>query len=221
MKKLIVFDLDDTLYPEKEYVISGLKYVAKFLSEQFSYPDLTKLFLEGFEADHSKVFNFAFERVGIPYDKNLILRLIDVYRNHVPNISLYKESLILLKHLYKIKDLCIITDGYLQAQKKKISVLKINKYFKKIYFTDFYGRNYWKPSTFVFKLCQKEMKVEPVNIIYIGDNWMKDFFPGNKLGWVTIGIKHSNRIHQNTKVKEEYKPKYEVNSIEEIIDYIY
>ena len=46
-KFAIVFDLDDTLYAEEDYVISGIKFLEIFLSNNYEFPEKDYL-LEGY-----------------------------------------------------------------------------------------------------------------------------------------------------------------------------
>jgi len=53
---------------------------------------------------------------------------------------------------------------------------------------------------------------------YIGDNFNKDFYAPNILGWTTIGVLNSgNNIHsQNHNQSSDYLPKFLVDNLLEV-----
>ena len=99
----IVFDLDDTLYSERDYVLSGFKAVAEWASvnleieQDRGYSTLFDLYVAG-------VRNNTFNRwLAIYQIENtaVVTKLLDVYREHSPTISPFGESIDLLKILTK------------------------------------------------------------------------------------------------------------------------
>ena len=149
MIKTIVFDLDDTLYDEIDYCKSGFTSVAEFLvypagrlmaehraSTKEIFDTLWKQFNSG---NRKNTFNSALDALGIDYDDKLIGELIEVYRNHVPEITLPDDSRDVLSQLSGKYTLALITDGFLPAQELKVQALGIEKYFKCIVYTDKLG----------------------------------------------------------------------------------
>ena len=131
--KVVAFDLDDTLYLEKDYIKSGLLHISKVIEEIYklnhgkSYITLLSLF----EKSSSKVFNRFFE---------------NEYRSHKPLIKFCDDVMKTIKYLkihkYKIG---IITDGFKQAQRNKLEALNAYEIFDEIIITDELGREFWKP----------------------------------------------------------------------------
>ena len=77
----VIFDLDDTLYPEKEYVKSGFKK----LSEHFKMPELESELWQSFERG-GKPIDDVFNARGII---NLKDEALHVYRFQEPDINLF------------------------------------------------------------------------------------------------------------------------------------
>jgi len=209
MIELIVFDIDDTLYSEYDYVVSGFRAVHNYLSSIYGNKDYFNKFLYAFnQGTRQNIFNLVLNDQNIQFDVSVINKLVGIYRAHTPKISLKKDITVLLERISTDgKILAVISDGYLQSQQKKIEALKLCKYFNEIYLTDELGREYWKPNTYYFEKCQSDFEKKPENIVYLGDNWGKDFLPANKLGWFTIGIKSDHNTHINYQVSDEYAPK--------------
>ncbi|MGG7153617.1 HAD family hydrolase, partial [Clostridium neonatale] len=146
MIKCLIFDLDDTLYYEKTYVLEAFKEVCKYLSFKYKkeYDELYKRCVEILdECGRGKIFNILCDEYG--FEEN-IKDLVEIYRNTKPNLELYKES----KEIFDFAKennikLGLITDGYAKVQWNKIKALKLDKIIDKIIVTDDYGHGYSKP----------------------------------------------------------------------------
>lgn len=218
-KKVIIFDLDDTLILEKDYVKSGFSVVAKKLSGKVSkkvleiFNDMMVLF----EEDSNLLFNRLLDSYNINYSKEDILKFIEIYRNHKPNINLLPDAKEILEYLYKNGyRMGMITDGYAITQRRKLETLDIEKKFEHIVVTDELGREFWKPSEVPYKLMKEKMGVEYSQMVYIGDNPTKDFISANKLGILTVQILTEGRVRGDKIMEEKFKSKYIINSLLEL-----
>jgi len=195
----VVFDLDDTLYDEIDYCRSGFLAVSEHLSHlsdavtpDRAFAALWKHFTTG---NRSRVFNAALDELNVPWDENLIRRLVDAYRTHVPTITLPPETRSVLNKLRKTHALALLTDGFLPAQKLKVRALGIEGEFQTIVYTEELGRQFWKPSPRGFELLLETLDVAAGETAYIGDNEIKDFIAPNELGFTTIQILRPARLH--------------------------
>lgn len=187
MYKVVLFDLDDTLYLERDYVYSGYKVVANFIGEKYNLlsDDLYFKMIELSKESYSNVFNRLFNFYDIKIDNNELKKIIGIYKNHFPNIKLCKDSEKAINILLeKGIRLGLITDGDSIQQKNKINALKIEKYFEKIIITDELApnREFWKPNKKAFEIMVDFFKEEPRNMLYIGDNLNKDPFGALEVG---------------------------------------
>ena len=199
MIKVVVFDLDDTLYDEIDYCKSGFRAVSEFLS------NLTKtipaksifeiLWKEFNQGNRTGTFNATLEKIEMPYDDKLIAELVNVYRTHIPQITLPQDSRDVLEQLYKKYILAMLTDGFLPAQKLKVQALGIENFFKYIVYTEELGRESWKPSPTGFEKILHTLKIKPENSVYIADNEKKDFIAPNKMGFLTIRVIRPASLH--------------------------
>ena len=217
----IVFDLDDTLYDEIDYCRSGFTSVAQFLAElpqaptgKFIFDCLWKQFTTG---NRTKTFNAALDELGITYDDALIQKLVQVYRNHIPKITLPDESKNILDQLTGKYTLAMLTDGFLPTQKLKVQALKIERYFKCIIYTEQLGRQFWKPSTAGFEKLMHNLNTKPQNTVYVADNVQKDFIAPNKLTISTIQIIRPARLHSSTSDDPHAAPKHKIHKITELL----
>ena len=141
--------------------------------------------------------------------------ILSLYRNHFPDIQLYPDAKRLLENLNEMKvKTAIITDGRSITQRQKIKALKLENYFGDFYISEEVG--FEKPHPYSFNSIAR--KNEGSNIIFFGDNTMKDFLIPNKLGWSTICLLDRGRnIHpQDFNSDSEYLPQFSIKTFDEL-----
>ncbi len=181
---VIVFDLDDTLYDEIEFVKSGFLEISKYLGDEKYYNFMWELFnKEG----SGKIFDKLIQTFDLDANIN---KLIEIYRFHMPKITLPKESAELLEFA---KISALITDGHYITQQNKFYALGLDKYIKFPVFTDFYRTK--KPELKPFLMVMD--KYPNSEYVYISDNPKKDFFAPKKLGWKTVRYKNPKGIYKD------------------------
>ncbi len=195
----VVFDLDDTLYPETEYVKSGFKAVDRYLVSRgvvksSIYRSLWDLFSSGLRGT---IFNESLVKARIDPSPELIQQLVYQYRTHIPDISLYRDAAEVLQQLKGKRKMALLTDGYGEAQKNKVTALGIKHFFDTIMYTDDLGRECWKPHTSGFIAIMNKLEVAGSRCVYIGDNPSKDFAAPRSLGWKSIRIQRAEGLHAN------------------------
>lgn len=214
--KAILFDLDDTLYNERAFVLSGFKAVAKYLSEKYGIdPDsIYNLLVESIEHyGRGKNFDIVLKKLNL-YDKMLVMKLVEIYRTHTPDISLYPDAREILHKLRELSyKLGIITDGDVKAQMNKINALGLRNFFDCIIVTDKYGIDKRKPNPYPYKLALNLLGVSGKEAVYMGDNPYKDFIGAKKLGMLTIRVLRGQ--YKNVVVSEEYNADYMVKDLRE------
>ncbi len=191
----VVFDLDDTLFPERDYVLSGFRAVAAWAWEHLAIPaergfcELERLFREGARGD---TFNQWMASHRIPAGKALIEELILVYREHEPtNLRPFPEVLEVLEILRgrARARLGIVSDGWLAVQQRKLAALELAPCFQAVVFSDQWGRECWKPSRRPFLAVLEKLGISPEKGVYIGDNPLKDFYGARALGMATVQVR--------------------------------
>ncbi|NLM44843.1 MAG: HAD-IA family hydrolase [Clostridiales bacterium] len=227
MVRAVIFDLDDTLIPEMQYIESGYQHIAKIISDKFkiSRDEVFKNLLALFKEDPKNVFDRFMSLHKINYTRNIISNLVEEYRNHFPKICFYDDVLCCLNYLksQNIK-VGIITDGYANAQSQKIKAVKAHEYFDEIILTDELGREYWKPHPRAFKEMCSKLKVNFNEMIYVGDNPEKDFYISAIYPIITIRINRENAeyelIHKDKKYYKGIEEHHRITNLEELINLI-
>lgn len=207
---VFVFDLDDTLYQEKDYLISAFNEIAKpyRLYNTFISQKMIDLYNDG-----EDVFNYLVQNYPlVTSDKNFLLKL---YREHKPSISLSHDTKKFLSDIKKsgIKT-GLLSDGRVVTQRNKLAALGLSDYFDKVVISEEFGSE--KPDIRNYEAFY-ELNING-NFFYFGDNLLKDFITPNKLGWVTICIqdKGGNIHRQNPLSDLEYNAKNSIKSLSSI-----
>ncbi len=186
---VVIFDLDDTLYSEKQYIRSGYKAVAKYLGNEAFSDELWKCFEAGIPA-----IDELLNVLGCLEKKN---ECLEVYREHLPEISLYDGVIELIQKLKNIGiKVGIITDGRVSGQKKKIQALGLDKVIENIIITDELGGiQFRKPCDKAFHIMQCRLKKPFERMIYVGDNVQKDFQAPEQLGMRSIWFRNKEGLY--------------------------
>lgn len=221
--KTVVFDLDDTLYPEAQYIDSGFKRVADHIERKYGiknvYSELNRLFYE----DRNNVYNRLFKSRRINCGANDISILVKIYRENKPEkLDLYPGAMELLLRLKKKGvPLGVITDGRVSQQNAKINALRIRDCFDEIVISDSLGgEQYRKPDKRVYLYMASKLKIEPGEMIYIGDNPEKDFAIKKDLPVTTVRLM-TRGIYGQSEYKLGIKPDYIANDyydLSEVLD---
>lgn len=214
--KVVIFDLDDTLYNEIDFLISAYNEISIFLSIK-----------KGVDKSQNEIFEYmlrsyidkknTFEQVisFLQIESTTVFDLLDIYRNHTPNICLSDNTKEVLDYLIDQNFILgIITDGRSIQQRNKIKALNLEKYLSEIIISEEFGSE--KPNLENYKFF--ETKFPNSNFTYIGDNMNKDFIAPNELNWNTICLLDNGRnIHrQNLSLSPLYLPKNYIKNIIEI-----
>lgn len=212
---ILIFDLDDTLYDERDFVESGIMAVAKFGHKEFNWP-IEKSFNDMIRIldtkGRGKIFDTWLIENGI-CSKSALLKCVKTYRHHKPMIELCSQA---KKNfpLWNKHTLYLVTDGHKVVQDKKVKALGLYEKFKKVFITHRYGIKNAKPSLHCFKIIKDAEKCLWGDMVYIGDNPAKDFVALNKVGAKTIRIKTG--VHKDITAKKGFDAKWTIENLYEI-----
>jgi HAD superfamily hydrolase (TIGR01549 family) len=184
----VVFDLDDTLYPEKDYVRSGFRAVSEHLGG-------------GYEG---ALWSY-FEK-GLPAIDELLRALgredeasdaLQAYRGHRPQIQLRsgaREMLVRLRNR-GIK-VGIITDGRPEGQRNKLEALGLYELVDDVVITDeLGGPQFRKPCDIAFRIMQRRWGIPSSQMVYVGDNLSKDFLAPRQLGMGCVYLRDADGLY--------------------------
>ena len=191
--KGVIFDLDDTLYSEKEYVRSGYKVVSDYLGGGHE-EKLWNYFESGKPA-----IDELLKELGRESEKTEIL---EVYRVHKPDIHLYPGVAEMLASL-KAKGIKvgIITDGRPEGQRNKLEALGLDV--DDVIITDELGGvQFRKPCDIAFRILMTKWRLNQADIVYVGDNPVKDFQAPQQLGMRSVWFRNDDGLYKSDEKRE-------------------
>src|SRR5690606_3030724 len=110
--QLVVFDIDDTLYLERDYVRSGFLAVGDWVRANLGVEGFSEVAWQLFEEGlRNVIFDRTLEILGISPSDHTVRTLVDVYRHHRPTISLADDARGALDHLGGLVPIAVVTDG--------------------------------------------------------------------------------------------------------------
>ena len=217
-EKVVVFDLDDTLCKEIDYLKSAYREIAHRVAtlqntEEDVYQNMLNRYFKG-----EDVFQALIEDYSISFDKDMLLTM---YRNHMPTLCLGQETQDLLDAFSQAGIVMgLITDGRSITQRNKIKALGLDKYIpsENIIISEEFGCG--KPSEKGYRYFMD--KYPDAQYWYVGDNVKKDFIAPNQLGWTTICLKDDGRNihHQTADVDEGYQPKKVIDGLLQLLSLV-
>lgn len=211
--KIVVFDLDDTLYKEVDFLKSAYREIGAFLETHYmvngGYEKMFRLWQEG---------RNAFEEIIREHDLPLSVdELIRMYRMHVPSIILDEKTSEVLSVLSKTCVMGLITDGRSVTQRNKIKALGLERFIEESNILISEETGLAKPASEPFQFFMD--KYPNRDYYYIGDNPGKDFIAPNQLGWKTVCLSDDGRNihHQETVFPDGNLPTSQINTLKDLL----
>ncbi len=169
---LVVFDLDDTLYPERDYLFAAYDSIAQLVSERVGgnsliYSDfLKKTFID---VGRSNLFDSFINEFNLSNTVN-INELLSILRTNECHLFLYKKAISLLDYLQNENiSITIFTNGNLIQQRNKVRCLHLKEVFPAI--EVYYAAEYEpKPSPLGLNIIISDYKVSTNSTLLIGDS---------------------------------------------------
>ncbi|MFS4417357.1 HAD family hydrolase [Maribacter sp. 2307ULW6-5] len=207
---VVVFDLDDTLYNELDFLKSAYFEMASSLQKDkplLLYAEMFSRYRDG-----QNVFASLAEKYHRP-----IAYFVERYRAHVPNIKPFDGVVPLFRDIREKRGkIAVVTDGRSSTQRNKLKALGIEPFIDALVVSEEIGSE--KPSKANF------MKIEELlpgtSYLYVADNFKKDFLAPKAMGWKTIGVLDNGKnihfnIHQYLS-RELYLPLYLIKDFNDL-----
>lgn len=210
----VILDLDDTLFLERDYVISGLTAVGEHVAATRGVPDFGKVAIALFEAGvRGTTFDQALARVGIEPTASLVAELVGAYRRHAPAIGLLPDAARLIAGLDD-RYLGVVTDGPLDSQRAKAMAVGAPGWAELIVYTAELGPGFGKPHERAFAIHEAQTGLPGDQFTYVADNPTKDFGGPKARGWQTIRIRRPASLHARLASGEDVDA--EITSLDEL-----
>lgn len=224
MYKIIIFDIDETLFDFKETEKGAIEKIVTGLGldydSSYHFPlykkinsklwkDLEKGLIAGEELKYKRFEEFF---NAIDHSAN-IENVSHSFLQHLAHDAyLFDDSLPLLDYLKDKYRLSIITNGLKFVQDIKIDKSDIRGYFEDIVISEEAGVS--KPDSKIFDIALSNLNHnEKHNVLMIGDSLSSDISGGFGFGIDTCWYNPEGKVNTS-----DVKPTYEINSLKELFD---
>ncbi|GAA3012775.1 HAD family hydrolase [Tetragenococcus solitarius] len=206
MKRVFVFDIDDTLYDQLRAFKRAVENLQIGNQKALDIPSLYQLMKKygdetfsstGFDKEKLRemhVFRIkrTLQEYGIKINSKQAMQFQLDFEEYQNDIELFPRMEELLDLLVAEKQVVgVITNGTIDKQVKKIKALKLHKWIPKnnILISESIGVS--KPKKSIFKCFEKALSLSSKNeIYYIGDNYLNDVLGPKAVGWNTIWVNY-------------------------------
>jgi putative hydrolase of the HAD superfamily len=211
--RAVVFDLDDTLYPEREFVRGGQQAAAAW-AERSLGADPDEVFAELWAMFEAGVRGDTFDR-WLGSHGHAIARnreaMVAAYRDHHPRLEPYLDVRPVLEELCLTRALGLITEGVRRVQQSKLAALGLQDLLKDVVIIGQEEREDWKPSPRPFARWLEGKDFLPAEAVYVGDNPAKDFLGARRAGWWSVRVRRPDGLHVAAEpVDVEARPDFEL-----------
>lgn len=196
----VVFDIDDTLYLERDYVRSGFAAVGVWIEASLGFRSFSDRCWIAFRSGRRRtIFDEVLASYGVDEQEreDLVIQLVERYRRHYPSITLLSDADETIERLRDGHVLAALSDGPLDSQRAKVRALGLTARLERIVLTEELGPERGKPDPAGFKLIQEWADIAAGRCVYVADNPLKDFEAPWELGWLTIRVRRVGGIHQH------------------------
>ena len=217
---VLVFDLDDTLYPERQFALSGFTAAARWAEAELGIAGLDADMTRLLDGGHlGALFKIALAAKLPDHTPENLAGVIEAYRNHEPELVLFDDAAWALAHFAPRAKLGLITDGTHHVQAKKVEALGIAPHFREIVYTHALGgREFSKPHPLSYERIEQALAAPGDRLVYVGDNPSKDFVVPNARGWTSVMVERpeTGRIHAGAQVAAGGAPQHTIASLTEL-----
>ncbi len=182
--RAVCFDLDDTLYPYRQYARCGLAAAADLLAAETGeryHEQLHELYVDG-GITHG-TFDVLAERNGLP--DRLVADCVEAFHTSDEPLTPYPATEKALEQLTPTYACGVITDG--RGGREKLRRLGLESSFDHVVVGPEHSES--KESRVVFDRMLSVLSVSPAETVYVGDDPRVDFRHPNRLGMTTIRVR--------------------------------
>jgi putative hydrolase of the HAD superfamily len=192
----VAFDLDDTLFLERDYVYSGFSAVGAWAERELGVRGLGESAWNAFERGvRGTTFREALVDRGIEPTGEVVAQLVVVYRSHRPRINMLEDARACIDTLEKRALLAVVTDGPRESQRAKAEAMAADRWADPVVLTADLGPGASKPSPRAFATVEAATGRSGAACAYVADNPLKDFAGPRSCGWLTVRVRREGSLH--------------------------
>lgn len=209
MIQAIYFDLDGTLFDDRQYVRAGLLRAAEKLEARVGVNIADELLEAYFSRDiREKTFDTVLEEEGLSLE--LVSTLVDAYHDNEATLVPFPEATKTLENLHKEYQLGLITGG--TNGRQKLRRMNLEGYFEVVIVTS--DQNLTKRDAAPFEEALDTLDVSAEEAVFVGDRPTLDFLQPNQLGMHTVRVKTGQ--YKETAAPEYARPDITIDNLCEL-----
>ena len=194
MTRAIVFDLDDTLYPERRFALSGFAAVARHAEASYGIPSREAFtILRNAIRDGRRSTAFQTLAARVVTDAAAVQAFREVYRRHVPRIRLPRASRRVLDEVRRTWRIGLLTNGSPEIQRAKVAALGLAALMDVIVYAHEVSDG--KPDSPAFEAVCDRLRVAPDRAVMAGDDPWCDIDGARGAGLHAIRIRRGWHRH--------------------------
>lgn len=209
----VVFDLDDTLYRERDYVESAFMFLGRLIERTYGIHDFSDELTRLYSAGDPNPIATIWDKQDLP--ASAMAEAVAAMRAHLPDIDLRQGARETLCAITRAGvGWSILTNGRSMTQRQKIAALGLQDAWG-VYISAELGVS--KPDPAAFEKIRRDF-CEAVRFVYVGDNPAKDFIAPNRMGWQTVMLNDDGfNIHtQEADLPSENKAQFSIRQLPDL-----
>lgn len=227
--KAVIFDIDNTLvdfYKMKELAVEEAIYAMIAAGLKKSHDEIWNAIDKSYQKhgiEYQNIFNEVLEQFEGKVDNKKLGAAISAYRRvktgHIlPYANAIPTLIKLIKRGYKLG---VISDAPSLQMWIRLCDMGLEHFFDFVIAAEEAGE--MKPSPLPFKKAIEILKLEPKEIVMIGDSMYKDIMGAKNIGMVSVLAKYGQLGKKVVGIQpypktENVKPDYEINDIKELLE---
>lgn len=209
MTEAVYFDLDGTLFDDRQYVRAGFQEAGSMLAAETG-TDLTDELIDAYfeRGITESTFDTVLEEHGL--STALVPDLVEAYHSNSGPLSCFPGTTETIETLAEKYKLGVITGG--RNGRGKLSKLGLTPYFDTVFVSPEFGTS--KRSPEIFEAALASLNTTAAASVYVGDRPSLDFPQPNNLGLTTVRLK--NGRYKTAEATSDETPDLVLDSIAQL-----
>lgn len=196
----LIFDMDETLYPERQFIRSGFRAVAVDVERRYGVPAdaaFTALLRTLRNGGRRRALQTLCASFGLP--ASAVPELVEVIRRHEPTLHLPGASVaVLTRARAEGWRLGVLTNGLPEVQARKVRALGLDNLVDAVVYAQEWGSRKGKPERESFDVVRARLNTPPGVTVFVGDDPWCDIIGARGAGLHTILLRCSAELRSTS-----------------------
>lgn len=213
--RLIIFDLDNTLYDENQYFFAVFMQFCKLhhIAEKEALQAIHQTLQDHIRLTSKDIFQSFLQATPLGFHQTLHNELYTLYTQISCQLNPFEDAIFILSSLQKRRiPFAILTNGSPPAQQNKIKNLNFQNL--PVFFARQKGREYEKPHAKAFELVLESFQnFEAKDCIFVGDHPNADILGAKNMGMMALRLKRGYARHIQCSLADR-----EITNLKEVME---